>query len=89
LRYTVQSRIGGKLAQLGQRLVDGAAKSLAEDFFKRFEATFDAPVEVAVRGATDTSSQASAVNATGWVSVPIWAWGLASFVLALGVIFSV
>ncbi len=89
LRYTVQSRIGGKLAQLGQRLVDGAAKSLAEDFFKRFEATFDAPVEVAVRGAMDTSSQASAVNATGWVSVPIWAWGLASFVLALGVIFSV
>jgi uncharacterized protein len=89
LRYTVQSRIGGKLAQLGQRLVDGAAKSLAEDFFKRFEATFDAPVEVAVRSATDTSSQASAVNATGWVSVPIWAWGLASFVLALGVIFSV
>jgi uncharacterized protein len=89
LRYTVQSRIGGKLAQLGQRLVDGAAKSLAEEFFKRFEATFDAPVDVAVRGATDTSSQASAVNATGWVSVPIWAWGLASFVLALGVIFSV
>ncbi len=89
LRYTVQSRIGGKLAQLGQRLVDGAAKSLAEDFFKRFEATFDAPVDVAVRGATDTSSQASAANATGWVSVPIWAWGLASFVLALGVIFSV
>ena len=37
LHYTVQSRIGGKLAQLGQRLIDGAAKSLAEDFFRRFE----------------------------------------------------
>lgn len=37
MRYSVHSQIGGKLAQLGQRLVDGAAKSLAEDFFKKFE----------------------------------------------------
>ena len=31
-------RVGGKIAQLGQRLIDGAAKSMAEDFFARFEA---------------------------------------------------
>jgi carbon monoxide dehydrogenase subunit G len=37
LRYAVKSTIGGKLAQIGQRLIDAAAKSLAEDFFKRFE----------------------------------------------------
>ena len=37
LQYTVHSSVGGKLAQLGQRLIDGAAKSLAEDFFKRFD----------------------------------------------------
>ena len=37
LRYTVHSKVGGKIAQLGQRLIDGVAKSLAEDFFKRFE----------------------------------------------------
>jgi len=37
LNYTVHSKVGGKIAQLGQRLIDGAAKSLAEDFFKRFE----------------------------------------------------
>lgn len=37
LRYTVESQVGGKLAQLGQRLIDGAAKSMADDFFKRFE----------------------------------------------------
>ena len=29
--------MGGKIAQLGQRLIEGAAKSLADDFFKRFE----------------------------------------------------
>ena len=29
--------MGGKIAQLGQRLIDGAAKSMADDFFKRFD----------------------------------------------------
>ena len=38
LGYTVQAQVGGKIAQLGQRLIDGAAKSTADDFFKRFEA---------------------------------------------------
>ncbi len=37
LQYAVQAQVGGKVAQLGQRLIDGAAKSLAEDFFKRFD----------------------------------------------------
>jgi carbon monoxide dehydrogenase subunit G len=36
LAYTVEAQIGGKLAQLGQRLVNGAAKKLADDFFKNF-----------------------------------------------------
>ena len=38
LDYTVQAQVGGKIAQLGQRLIDGAAKSTADDFYKRFEA---------------------------------------------------
>ena len=37
LAYTVQASVGGKIAQLGQRLIDGAAKAMAEDFFKRFD----------------------------------------------------
>lgn len=37
LAYTVNAQVGGKVAQLGQRLIDGAARSLAEDFFKRFD----------------------------------------------------
>lgn len=36
LRYTVKASIGGKLAQLGQRLVDGAAKKMADEFFDKF-----------------------------------------------------
>ena len=37
LHYTVHATVGGKIAQLGQRLIDGAAKSMAEDFFERFD----------------------------------------------------
>jgi hypothetical protein len=38
LNYTAQAQVGGKIAQVGQRLVDGVAKSMAEDFFRRFDA---------------------------------------------------
>lgn len=36
LKYDVDAQIGGKLAQLGQRLVNGAAKKIADDFFANF-----------------------------------------------------
>jgi hypothetical protein len=36
LTYTARATIGGKLAQIGQRLVDGAARQIADDFFARF-----------------------------------------------------
>jgi len=38
LGYDVEAQIGGKLAQLGQRLVNGAAKKVADDFFQNFVA---------------------------------------------------
>jgi carbon monoxide dehydrogenase subunit G len=40
LVYNVEAQIGGKLAQLGQRLVNGAAKKLADQFFAKFAAQF-------------------------------------------------
>jgi hypothetical protein len=36
LTYTAKASVGGKLAQIGQRLIDGAAKQIADDFFARF-----------------------------------------------------
>lgn len=37
LSYTVSATVGGKLAQLGGRLIDNAAKKLATEFFKNFQ----------------------------------------------------
>jgi hypothetical protein len=36
LAYAVKANVGGKLAQIGSRLIDGAAKKLAEQFFSTF-----------------------------------------------------
>jgi carbon monoxide dehydrogenase subunit G len=36
LSYNVDAQIGGKLAQLGQRLINSAAKKTADDFFANF-----------------------------------------------------
>jgi carbon monoxide dehydrogenase subunit G len=45
LSYNVEAQIGGKLAQLGQRLVNGAAKKMADDFFERFRTAVSAPAQ--------------------------------------------
>jgi carbon monoxide dehydrogenase subunit G len=37
LKYTAQANVGGKLAQVGARLIDGVAKQLAGKFFEAFE----------------------------------------------------
>ncbi|WP_043947612.1 SRPBCC family protein, partial [Ralstonia solanacearum] len=40
LSYTAHAQVGGKLAQIGSRLVDGAARKLADEFFQRFASEF-------------------------------------------------
>jgi hypothetical protein len=77
LSYTVHSKVGGKIAQLGQRLIDGAAKSLAEDFFKRFEEELQK--SNAAQAQIDSSSQQSSTPAANTSSR--WLW-LAAAVLA-------
>jgi uncharacterized protein len=45
LRYGVQAQVGGKLAQIGSRLIDATSRKMADDFFNRFVNTMspDAP----------------------------------------------
>ena len=41
LRYVAELKLGGKLAQIGARLVEGATRQLAEQFFTKFAARFE------------------------------------------------
>ena len=45
LTYVAKAQVGGKLAQIGSRLIDGAAAKLADEFFEKFSAQF-APAAV-------------------------------------------
>ena len=90
LQYQVESQVGGKLAQVGQRLIDVAAKSLAEDFFKRFEAKLAERLQA--RGEVTNQSPDSAVSGQGenkpqegLMGIPRWAWYLAA-ALAAGLV---
>ena len=38
LNYEVEARVGGKLAQIGSRIIAGVAKKLTNEFFERFQA---------------------------------------------------
>jgi uncharacterized protein len=45
LTYTAKAQVGGKIAQIGSRLIDGAASKMADEFFARFaERVAPAPV---------------------------------------------
>ena len=71
LDYTVHAQVGGKVAQLGQRLVDGAAMSMAEDFFKRFDEEMQRRHPAAI-GAPEAPAAVPAK--TGLAGVPAWVW---------------
>ncbi|WP_150524896.1 SRPBCC family protein [Roseibium sediminis] len=43
LTYTAKAQVGGKLAQLGSRLIDSTAKKMADEFFGKFSETVGGP----------------------------------------------
>lgn len=66
LRYSAQAQVGGRLAQVGARLIDGVTRRMADDFFTRFARELNAVEQGA---ATADSPVAAAVPAP--VSVPL------------------
>jgi carbon monoxide dehydrogenase subunit G len=47
LSYTAIGQVGGKLAQVGSRLIDGVARKITAEFFQRFNETVAGPAPVA------------------------------------------
>jgi len=52
LTYNVKAQVGGKMAQLGARLIDSTAKQMADQFFDRFAAYVSTPAEPAAAPAS-------------------------------------
>jgi carbon monoxide dehydrogenase subunit G len=61
MAYVAKAQIGGKLAQIGSRLVDGAAAKMADDFFARFVTRAAAPTTAGATAAVSEGATAPSV----------------------------
>ena len=87
LSYSVRAQVGGKIAQVGQRLIDGVARSMAEDFFKRFDQEMERRHPEAYAAASAAAAQPTAPTAAAPGASRIPAWALtAGAVLAAAVL---
>lgn len=65
LIYEAEANVGGKIAQLGSRIIDSFAKKLADEFFSRFQAAVEEPeVESAEVAGEETAE--SGERKKGW-----------------------
>jgi hypothetical protein len=64
LRYEVQAHVGGKLAQIGSRLIDATSRKMAEDFFTRFVAAVSPPDEATANSAAAPATDGTASGMT-------------------------
>jgi carbon monoxide dehydrogenase subunit G len=66
LRYEVHAQVGGKIAQLGGRLIDASAKQMADQFFDRFTALVTQPAPAAQVPPADVGQVMAASNDDTW-----------------------
>ena len=66
LHYTAQASVGGKIAQIGSRLVDMAAQKMATDFFERFNAALQERYQVAPEPAPAAAPQGFFARLAAW-----------------------
>ncbi len=75
LAYAAHATVGGKLAQVGSRLIDGVARKMADDFFARFNQR------------VVPSAQPAAAAAAPKAKIPLWAWVLGVIILVILALF--
>jgi carbon monoxide dehydrogenase subunit G len=93
LNYTAQAQVGGRIAQVGQRLVDGVARSMAEDFFRRFDDEMQrrhpeayAAEAASTAGAPQATMASAASEPASTQRLPLWAWIVFGFVVLLALL---
>ncbi|UCH75682.1 MAG: carbon monoxide dehydrogenase subunit G [Rhodospirillales bacterium] len=82
LSYTVDATVGGKLAQIGSRLIDATAKKFADDFFSRFADLVGGPAEEVAAAPAPAAEEAKGLPAYLWVG------GLVAIVIIILLVFA-
>jgi hypothetical protein len=86
LEYSAKAIVGGKLAQIGQRLIDGAAKSIADEFFAKFSglmANRSAPA------LPPTAPPPATASVDEGLAPQVWVAGLIGIIVILLIFFSI
>jgi len=84
LTYEVQASVGGKLAQIGQRLIDSTSRKLADDFFGRFVEVIEARKTPADTAAVPAAAPAQkTAQSSAWPFV----WGALAFAVVAGIFY--
>ena len=82
LNYEANATVGGKLAQIGSRLIDSTARKMADDFFRKFAEAVGEPAEEAAEEApapevpAEAAPSPAAAEASGGLSPAVWVGGL-------------
>jgi hypothetical protein len=76
LRYTADFQVGGKLAQVGARLVSGVTRKTADDFFSAFSTRLDSGAQkvVVTEEAAPSSSRIRYIAVAAAIVVAVIAW---------------
>ena len=83
LAYHARATVGGKMAQIGSRLIDATAAKITNDFFKAFEAQLQArlPPAAGAPSATVAVREREPAGTLGWVLAAIVVLATAFLVL--------
>jgi hypothetical protein len=84
LRYTATAQVGGKLAQIGSRLIDSTAKKMANDFF----GTFAEEVGAAAPAEAEAAPAAAEAAPAGGISPALWIGGIIAVVVIVLLFFT-
>ncbi len=80
LKYAARAQVGGKMAQIGSRLIDAAAGKVTEDFFKAFEAHLQSGAAAGGADAPLVAATAAAKVGPGSGARKFW-WVVAGIVV--------
>jgi len=86
LEYSAKAVVGGKLAQIGQRLIDGAARSVADEFFAKFSALMQSKAAAAAHANPAPAPQPPTSEG---LAPQIWVAGLIGIIVILLIFFSI
>ena len=87
LRYTATAAVGGKLAQIGSRLIDATAKKMAKDFFGAFAEAVAGPAPEAAAPA-EAAAEAAPEAAEKKIAPAVWIGALVAAAVIIVLFFA-